>query len=90
MEEFLDENQSVEEWNGHKAIYFLSGNKKEMICYADDLTLKKEGTLDISGIRDYRHTILSEQKGKEGFYGLYLLDSDYHPVGLAWKFRFVS
>ena len=88
MEERLDRKQSVGEWKGHKAICFLSGNKKEMICYADDLSLKMGVTADISGMRDYMHTILLEQKEKEGFYGLYLLDSDYHPVELVWKFYF--
>ena len=61
-----------------------------MICLADDLSLEKGEFQSISDMREYLYETLSRQKEKDGFYGLYILDSVYQPIELVWKFYFLS
>lgn len=82
--------QNTDKYGCHKAIYSLSENGEKMICLADDLSAEKGEPLNVSDMREYLYETLLRQKEKDGFYGLYILDSSYHPIELVWKFRFLS
>lgn len=82
--------QNTDKHGCHKAIYSLLGNGEKMICLADDLSLEKGEFQSVSDMREYLYETLSRQKEKDGFYGLYILDSVYQPIELVWKFYFLS